>query len=129
MRKIFLAAAVATLALTACQESLEDRCAREAKIYTEKKCPAQIGENVTIDSAVFDRSTHTMCYFYTLTGAADNKEAVEKLNPRKVLLDGLKNSTSVKTYKDAGYNFQYTYCSGSNKGEVLFSVTFKKGDY
>ncbi len=129
MKKTIFAAMAALLALTACQESLEDRAAREAKEYTVKNCPAQIEENITIDSLAFDRSTHTMCYYYTLMGAADNKEAIENSNPRDVLLKSIRNSTSVKTYKDAGYSFKYTYFSAKDKGKVLYTVTFKKGDY
>ncbi len=129
MKKIVLSAMAVLLTLSACQESLEDRCAREAKEYTAKNCPAPIGEDVTIDSAVFERSTHTMCYYYTLTGKADSKETVAKIDSRKALLDAVKNSTSVKAYKDAGYNFKYTYCSAKNKGEVLYTVTFTKKDY
>lgn len=129
MKNTIFATMTILLTITACQESLEDRCAREAKDYTAKKCPAPIGENITIDSLVFERSTHTMCYFYTLTGIADSKEAVDKSDPRNVLLNGIKNSTSVKAYKDAGYNFKYTYYSAKEKGKVLYTVTFKKGDY
>ena len=42
--------------LLSCQESLEDKCAREAKEYTEKKCPAPIGENIVIDSIIITPS-------------------------------------------------------------------------
>lgn len=115
--------------LTACQESLEDRCAREAKEYTEKKCPAPIGENTVIDSLVFERSTHTMHYYYTLSGNADNPEAVSAINVRELLLNQIKNTTSIKAYKDNGYNFAYTYYSEKNKGKVLFSETFTEKDY
>ncbi len=129
MKKIFFAAMTVLLTLSACQESLEDQCTRMAKEYTARNCPAPIGENVTIDSLVFERSTHTMCYYYTLSGDADSKAAVERADPRKVLLPEVKNSTSVKAYKDAGYNFKYTYCSAKNKGVVLYTVTFTKKDY
>lgn len=129
MRKTVFTMLMVGLALTACQESLEDRCAREAKSYTDKKCPAPIGENVTIDSVVFERSTHTMCYYYTLSGVADDKDAVERLDPKNTLLNEVKNSTAVKAYKDAGYSFRYTYHSAKNKGVTLFTATFKKGDY
>lgn len=120
---------VAAMALTACQESLEDRCAREAKVYTEKNCPAPIGENTTLDSLVFDKATHTMCYYYSLSGAADDPAVIDKVNPRKVLLDEVRNATSTKTYKDAGYNFRYTYLSSKKHGLVLFEATFTPKDY
>ena len=71
MKKLFYIS-IFTLLFVSCQESLEDRCAREAMSYTEKKCPAKIGENTTIDSLIFERESHTLHYYYTLTGNADN---------------------------------------------------------
>lgn len=113
----------------ACQESLEDRCAREAKSYTEKKCPAPVGENTTIDSIAFDRQTHTMCYYYSLSGAADDSSAIAKGDPYKVLLHEVRNATATKAYKDAGYNFKYTYKSATRPEQVLFEATFTPKDY
>lgn len=127
--KKFIFTVMAAFALTACQESLEDRCAREAKEYTEKKCPVQINPSTTIDSMTFDKATHTVHYHYTLSGAGDNPEVISKLNPRKILIDELKNSTSVRGYKEAGYSFAYTYYSASNKGKKLFDVLIKEKDY
>lgn len=124
---IFTLMAAATLA--ACQESLEDRCAREAKSYTEKKCPAPVGENTTIDSMVFDRQTHTMCYYYSLSGPADDSATIAKSDPYKVLLHEVRNATSTKAYKDAGYNFKYTYKSAKQPEKVLFEATFTPKDY
>lgn len=128
MKKIFYTMLAAAL-LTACQESLEDRCEREAKEYTAKKCPAPVGENTVIDSLVFERATHTMHYYYTLSGNADNPEAIIGETVRKALLDQIKNSTAVKAYKDNGYSFAYTYHSAKTKGKVLFSATITEKDY
>lgn len=120
---------IAALALAACQESLEDRCAREASEYTRKKCPSPIGENITIDSVAFQRETHTMCYYYTLSGDADNSAVIAKVDPRKALLEEVRNATSTKAYKDAGYSFKYTYMSKKEPGKVLFTTTFTSHDY
>lgn len=123
-------AALALLALAAsCQESLEDRCAREARQYTEKKCPARIDAHTTVDSFTFDRASHTIHYHYTLSGAADNQEAVESINPREKLLEAVRNSTADQDYKDAGYRFTYTYRSQSDPTKVLFEATFTQKDY
>lgn len=120
---------MATITLSSCQESLEDRCAREAREYTEKKCPARISENTTIDSMTFDKATHTVHYHYTISGQGDDPEVMKKLNPRQVLIDEIKNSTSVRSFKEAGYSFAYTYYSASNKGKKLFDVLIKEKDY
>ena len=122
---LFAAAAI----FSSCQQSLEDRCAQEAERYTKKNCPTRINEITVIDSLIFERDTHTLHYYYTLTGYADNPEIVSKINAGNVLLDQIKNSTSIKMYKDAGYNFAYTYYSQKNKGTVLFEQIFTEKDY
>ncbi len=128
MKRIALALMLAAI-MASCQESLEDRCAREAKEYTKKKCPARIRENMIIDSMAFDRTTHTLHYYYTLNGNADNEDVIKRNDIHGALLRQIKNATSVKEYKDAGYNFAYTYCSAKEKGKVLFEVTFTQSDY
>jgi len=122
-------AIITALALTACQESLEERCAREAEEYTKKKGPARIDQNPVIYSLVFERATHTMHYYYTLTGTADDPKTFTMFNAENVMLTQLKNSTMIKTYKDAGYSFAYTYHSKKEKGRILFEKTFTKEDY
>ena len=115
--------------LTACQESLEDRCAREAKEYTEKHCPTLIAEDMVMDSMTFDKTTHTIAYIYTLSGALDDTAVVNKNLPQERLLQEVKNSTNLKLYKDAGYSFRYTYYSTKEKGTKLFEATFHENDY
>ena len=128
MKKVFIFACLALL-FTACQESLEDKCAREAKAYTAKNCPAKMEENVIMDSLTFERATHTLHYYYRLTGFADKEGALDTAVAKKALKDGLKNTTSMKVYKDNEYNFAYTYHSSNDPKKVLFEVTFTKNDY
>ena len=119
---------LANLLAASCQESLEDRCARESKEFNEKKCPTKISDGIMLDSLIFERETHTLHYYYTFSGNADNSEAMEQINPRKLLIDELRNSTSIKTYKDAKYNFHYTYYSASKKNK-LADVLVTEKDY
>ena len=128
MKKVFVFACLALL-FAACQESLEDRCAREAKAYTAKNCPAKMEENIILDSLTFEKATHTLHYYYRLTGIADKEGALDSTGARKALQDGLKNTTAMKTYKDNGYNFTYTYFSSKDPTKVLFEATFTKKDY
>lgn len=125
----FVFIAMTALALASCQESLEDRCAREAKEFTQKKCPAYISDNTTVDSMTFDRSTHTIHYHYTISGKGDDPVLLKNLNPRKILVNEIRNSTTNQTFKEAGYNFAYTYYSASRKGMKLFDVIIKEKDY
>ena len=128
MKKIFVFAALA-LILTACQESLEDKCAREAKAYTAKNCPAKMEENIILDSLTFERSSQTLHYYYRFTGIADKEDAVDTVAAAKILKDGLKNTTAMKVYKDNGYSFTYTYRSEKDPNKIIFEVKLTEKDY
>ena len=128
MKKILLSLLCVTL-LTACQESLEDRCEREAKEYTKKHCPALIADDIVMDEMTFDKATHTIAYIYTVKGELDDSVVINSNDPRKRLLEQVKNTPNLKLYKDAGYNFRYTYYSAKENGTKLFEATFRKSDY
>lgn len=115
--------------LTACQESLEDRCAREAKEFTEKNCPRAVDKEIVLDSMTFEKSTHTISYLYTLMGTLDDPQRIDSKHFRELLLMEVKNSTNLKLYKDAGYSFRYCYYSEKENGTKLFEATFRKSDY
>jgi len=117
------------LLLSSCQESLEDRCEREARQYTRKNCPTQIDDNTTIDSLTFERATHTVHYYYKLTGVADEERVFKEIDAVGELRKTLKNTTSLKTYMDAGYRFAYTYRSSKNPKKILLDVVFTEKDY
>lgn len=128
MKKLCMIASF-VLFLTACQESLEDRCAREAKEFTRKNCPSKIEKNINIDSLTFERETHTLHYYYTLTGNADREGVMEEINGLDILKENLKNSTAMKVYKENHYNFTYTYHSEKDPKKVLLEVTLTDKDY
>ena len=127
MKKVILFV-LTTLILGACQESLEDKCARECVEFTKRKCPSKVAPEMIVDSMVFDRTSHTILYYYKLTGASDRADAYQKDQARELLKNELKNTTQVMTYKEAGYSFRYVYNSTKNK-VTLFDVTFKQKDY
>ena len=129
VKNIILAIPVSILLFTSCQESLEERCARECKEYTKKICPVLVTKDVYLDSLTFDASDHLMAYYYTVEGVLDNAEALVQHDLRGMLLKELKNSSNLKLYKDEGYNFRYTYFSTKEKGTKLFEATFRKSDY
>ena len=128
MKKLCMIASFA-LFLSARQESLEDRCAREAKEFTRKNCPSKIEKNINIDSLTFERETHTLHYYYTLTGNADREGVMEEINGLDILKENLKNSTAMKVYKENHYNFTYTYHSEKDPKKVLLEVTLTDKDY
>ena len=120
---------IAIAMLSACQENLEQRCQREAQAYTEKNCPALIAKDVTIDSLTFDRQSHTLCYAYTLGGVLADFAIVNKSELKQQMLMDLRNATSLKIYKEAGYSFRYVYYSRKQQGQKLLDVVYKAKDY
>jgi len=128
MKKLFVFA-LAIIAFYACQETLEEKAIREAQLYTKKNCPSQIAENLIIDSLVFEASTHTLHYYYTLTGIADSVGLLNQSEARSSLLKELKNTTSMAGYKEAGYQFAYSYRSQKDPKTMLFETVFTQKDY
>ena len=120
---------LAALTLSACQKSIEEQAAREARLYTQKNCPAKLDEGLVIDSMTFDMTTHTFAYHYTLSGVLDNDTVVSSEVVREALLESLRNTTSMRAYKDRGYQFRYVYRSATNPDKVLHNLLFTKDDY
>ena len=129
MMKNLITFALAAIVFAACQESLEEKAAQEAKMYTQKNCPAMIGENLRMDSLTFEISTRTLHYYYTLSGIADSVGLLDEETARGSLLNELKNTTSMMAYKGAGYRFAYTYHSQKNPKTILFDMVFSEKDY
>ena len=124
---MIVTAAIA-ITMAACQESLEQKAAHEALMFTQKNCPAQMSDNLIIDSMVFEQDTHTIHYYYTLTASADSVGLFGE-TLKKVLLTDLKNTTALMAYKEAGYQFAYTYYSQKDPNTVLFEAIFSEKDY
>lgn len=129
MNRIILIAVAAAGLLASCSESLDDRAARELKEYTAKKCPVALGNGITLDSAVYEPPTRTLHYHYTVEGVADDPKILDATEARGLLLGELKNSTQLRTYKEAGFRFAYTYHSAKHPGVSLVDVAFGKGEY
>ena len=116
------------VAFASCHESIEDKAERETKDFTQKNCPVQVAEGVVNDSMTFDRDTRTINYFYSMTGAADTT-AIDTKRAKEELVKGIKNATSLRNYKEKGFNFAYTYFSTKHKGKVLIHVKITPSDY
>ncbi|MDD7274021.1 MAG: hypothetical protein SOZ07_02990 [Prevotella sp.] len=130
MKKILFLLLV-TCCLTACYDNLEERAQKECIEYTEKKCPTPITNNTRVDSMVYESQTRTIHYYHSLFNEADNAAAIRQNQAelRKKLLDGVRNEIALEKYKEAGFNFRYTFHSGKNPSKILFDVTYKKGEY
>ena len=130
MKRAILSAAFLLTILTACQESLEKRAARTWQEYTEKNCPQVITETITMDSCVFETDTRILHFYYRFMGAMDQDSIETKTDTmRKLLLEALRNETSLRVYKEAGYGFAYTYFSDREPGCLRYETYFTKEDY
>lgn len=130
MKKILLVSTFA-LALTACHhDTLDDRAEQVTKDYTERYCPTPVQDMQRTDSLTFTRETHTFNFYYTLTDKADNADVISKQKGKivKELLQQLKDNTSYKVFKEAGFNFHYVFRSASTK-KLLLESTFSKQQY
>ena len=128
MKKVILFV-LAVLTLGACQESLEDKCARECVEFTKRKCPSVVAQDMVIDSMTFERTSHTIQYYYKLTGASDRPDAYPKDQAKDLLKNALKNTTQVMSYKEAGYNFRYIYYSEKNPQTIFLDILLTEKDY
>ena len=61
-------------------------------------------------------------------GIADTT-ALPAEEARKEMLEGLRNSTQLNVYKEAGYNFHYTYFSTKHPGQKIVDIKFTPKDY
>ena len=123
--------AIAAIALTSCQKSIDERAAQEAADYTLKCCPTHVYNYTRTDSLTFDKSTHTFVYHSTLSGPMDNDSIIAQKQSmiREALVKEVRQSTNLKVYKDAGMGFRYVLRSASNPKKVLFTTDITPEDY
>ena len=115
-------------ALCSCHESIEERAARETSEFTRKNCPAPVSEGVINDSVVFEKSTQTVSYFYSLTGKLDTT-VINTYQMHGELKKAVQDSPSLRASTDAGFNFSDIYHFIKNKGKVLAEITIRPEDY
>ena len=129
--KKYLFFAALLLLLSGCQESLEDRAAREVEEHNRKFCPQKLNDFTTLDSLTFDKATHTFTQYLTLNGNADNVERAKEMSGqiKEDLTMAVKSDTSQKHYKDEGYSFRFIARSQKDKNVILYQATITKDDY
>ena len=112
-----------------CQESMQQRAARDAREVTEKKCPMPLTPDgkVVLESIEFDMATLTWRQHYQLRLDIGDELDVDQVKP--LLLEELKNTPSYKPYMDSDFNFQYIYVSMSNPTDTIINITLTPEDY
>lgn len=109
----------------ACQKSLEDQAERDTREYTARHCPQE--EKYTIlDSMTFDRATRTIAYFYSIK---TDEVLLTATQLKEGLLNDLRNQTSIRAYKDAGFAFRYVCHPCNSPDSSIVDVTFRQEDY
>lgn len=121
------------IVLVSCQESLEERAAREAKEITESKCPMPVDNNTILDSVVFDIPTLTQTQYFRFIGESDDSSRLEEISGaydlKELLIRELKGQTGYKTLMNRGVNFRYVYRSTRQRDKIYFDFTLTKEDY
>ena len=128
MKRIFVFL-LAPFVLLSCQESLEERAAREARQMTETKCPMPIGDNMLLDSIVFDIPTLTQSQYFRVYGDLDSDSVFESVDSRSLLLSELQNTPSYRASMERGVDFRYVYRSSKAPDTVLLDLTLTPDDY
>ena len=128
MKRFFLCFA-ATLLLVSCQESIEERAAREAREMTVTKCPMPVGDNLFLDSVVFDIPTLTQSQYFRVRGELDNDSLFNTVDSRTLLLNELQNTPSYRALMERGVAFHYIYHSTKSPSKVMLELTLTPEDY
>lgn len=115
--------------LLSCQESLEERAAREARELTETKCPMPVGDSMMLDSVVFDIPTLTQSQYFRVMGELDNDSIFRTVDTRALLLAELKNTPAYKELTERGVAFRYVYRSTESPSRILLELTLTPEDY
>ena len=127
MKKILFLLTV-LLTMSSCQESMEDRAARDAAEATAKRCPMRLNDDGTLvlERITFDKSTLIWKQDFLLEASP---EAIEQLDMRDILLKELKNMPSYKPYMESNFIFQYVFCDMKNPKDTLMDIKLTPKDY
>ena len=109
--------------LSSCQESLEDRAARQAKEYTERYCPTPVVNYSRTDSIVFDKKRKYI-YYLSFCDLLDDPKIIEENRDKitDMLTQSVRESTGLKNFIEAGFKFEYVCHSEKEPKKVLFKV-------
>ncbi len=128
MKRLFLFCTAAFLFLS-CQETLEERAAREAREMTETKCPMPVGDNMFLDSITFDIPTLTQSQYFRVFGKLDNDTLFQAVDSRSLLLEELRNTPSYRPLMERGVTFHYLYHSSKSPSKVMLELTLTPDEY
>ena len=118
--------------LTAChKKSFEERVMEDVEKFNREEAPKRVDPITVQDSVKFAPDTHTLTYFYTMEGDADNEEVLTeevRQTHHNNLLKNLRGSIQLKPHKEQGFSFEYRYYS-KKSGKLLIREQFVPEDY
>lgn len=114
--------------LLSCRESFDRRLQREAREFTENKCPMEPEPGTLLDSTVYDPKTRVYTRWFSLS--PQNEAAVLANAPllHRNLVRQLAGDVDFKAVKEKGVTFRYVYRSQS-RGEVVYETLVKAEEY
>jgi len=114
--------------LLSCHESFDRRLQREAREFTESKCPMEPEPGTLLDSTVYDPQSRVYTRWFSLS--PQNEAAVLANSPllRRNLLRQLAGDVDFKAVKDKEVTFRYVYRSQST-GKIIYDTSIKAEEY
>lgn len=124
MRNFWILACL-SIAFVSCQKKWEQKYVEEAKAFT-MTCPRNIGDDIWLDSVVFNIETKTLIRYNRVTGETDREEEflAKQKELKEALLSDVRNSVDSKTMIEHKSNIRFIYTSGSS-GKTLLDCTFE----
>lgn len=131
MRYFAICAALCSVMLCGCHESMEQRAQREAREFTKKYCPTPVQNNFRTDSVAFEMDTKTYHYYCSAVGDLDNVKVfdIHREKIAEILLTNIRESTSFRPYMKEGFAFQWTLRSDKDNKKVYFDRRYTPKDY
>ena len=98
--------------LSACRESADERCIREAEAVN-RQCPKIIDPCTQLDSIRFTTRDRTFTYFYSLKGEADStlQPTIADGDYKQQVLRNIVNTADMRYYMEQNVSFEYRYVS------------------
>lgn len=124
------------LLLLSCQESREERYAREMREYTARNCPQTITQDgiVVLDSLVYTKPLKhpegLVTYFYSVNADSTAISFIKADRERLYdsLLEAVKANVELKKMKDDGITIRHIYRTGDSH-QLILEFLFTENDY
>lgn len=129
MKKILLFIVLGTALLSSCHQKTQGEKFKEMVARENKKYPARLDKNITIDSVAYDIPANKLTYYYSLVGELDNDSLIKQnyASLNNQLKEAVDNSVEMEKYRKFGTTIGYIYLSGSNKKKLaVFSFSSPK---